>query len=227
MKSRQLLLCAALVLAGVAQGADMPMELDPEMPPVPRLPGAQEPGWQAPPASTGAWADRCTDFTINGWAFKDPANFTRWVDVFSDPGIHLEFARRAMEPRAVTHALGTLLDPAAARNYAEWANPVIYEKWAAALTHPDFYTRVNATLFDPGKMMNWVMLPTDPRPWALLGTAMNPAQWAKWMTAPFDLQVWAPLLKALPAQEQQEMHADEAARGSSGAPRGEAVSWKR
>ncbi len=179
-------------------------------------PAPPDPGWQPAPKTTAAWADRCTDFTINGWAFKDPANFSRWLEVFSDPGIYLELASRAMEPEAVTHSLGTLLDPSAASNYAEWANPVIYDKWAAALSQPDIYTRNNAILFDPGKLMNWVMLPLDPRPWKLLGTAMNPAQWVKWMTAPFDPKVWAPLLKQLPEQEWQAGYASTAAPSYSG-----------
>jgi hypothetical protein len=209
MKLLPVFMSALLLLASSAWGDASPAVATdaPEPAPMPEpAPSAHEPGWQPAPGTTAAWADRCTDFTVNGWAFKDPANFSRWLDAFSDPGIYLELTRRAMEPRDVTHSLGTLLDPAAAWNYGEWADPVIYQKWAAALADPDFYTRNNDTLFDPGKFMRWVMLPLDPRPWHLLGTALNPAEWAKWATAPFDPQVWAPLLKPLPDPEAQLLH---------------------
>ena len=115
--------------------------------------------WASPPPPAGGgaspqvqrWADRCTDFTANGWAFKSPANFLPWLDVFSDPGIWLEFARRGMDPQSYTRTANSLLDPAMVKNYLEWTDPAIYEKWAKALAEPDFITAVNATLFDPDK----------------------------------------------------------------------------
>jgi len=55
---------------------------------------------KAPSPTVTSRADRCIDFSRNGWAFKDPRNFPQWLDVFSDPGIWLEFARRGLAPRS-------------------------------------------------------------------------------------------------------------------------------
>lgn len=142
------------------------------------------------------WADRCTDFTTNGWAFKAPANFLPWLDVFSDPGIWLEFARRGLDPQTYVRTANSLLEPAMVKNYLEWTDPIIYEKWANALAEPQFVTAVNTTLFDPGKFMRWVMLPLDPKPWNILLTAANPETWGKWLSAPFDPRTQALFNKA-------------------------------
>jgi hypothetical protein len=153
-----------------------------------------------PSPATLRWADRCTDFTSNGWAFKAPRNFLQWLDVFSDPAIWLEFARRGMEPQAYVRTLSSLLDPGTPKNYLEWTDPEIYNNWARAAVEPDFYTAVNAILFDPGRIMRWIMLPTDPRAWNLLATAISPDTWGKWMTAPFHPKTQDLVKKALDAE---------------------------
>lgn len=152
----------------------------------------------APPALSNVqrWADRCTSFTTNGWAFKAPERFLAWLDVFSDPGIWLEFARRGLEPQTYVRTADSLLDPATVRNYLEWSDPAIYDKWGTALADPQFITAVNATLFDPGRFMRWVMLPLDPAPWNIMLTAMSPETWVKWLTAPMDPATQAFLAKA-------------------------------
>jgi hypothetical protein len=139
-----------------------------------------------PLSSVTRWADRCANFTANGWAFKAPRNFLQWLDVFSDPGIYLELGRRGMDPKYLVASLDSLLDPGTPRNYLEWTNPEIYGKWAQAAAEPEFYTAVNGILFDPGRMMRWVMLPLDGQAWNLLGTALNPGTWLKWLNAPVD-----------------------------------------
>ena len=142
------------------------------------------------------WADRCTDFTTNGWAFKAPANFLPWLDVFSDPGIWLEFTQRGLDPQTYVRTARSLLEPAAVKNYLEWTDPMIYTKWGNALAEPQFLTAVNAILFDPGKFMRWVMLPLDPKPWNILFTAANPETWLRWLNAPFDPKTQEFLAKA-------------------------------
>jgi hypothetical protein len=145
---------------------------------------------------TQRFADRCTDFTTNSWAFKAPRNFLKWLDVFTDPAIYLEFANRGMDPQAYVRSLSSLLDPGTPRNYLEWSNPEIYTQWAQSAFEPEFYTAVNSILFDPGRMMRWVMLPVDGRAWNVLGNAINPATWVKWLNAPFDPNTQALLAKA-------------------------------
>lgn len=132
-----------------------------------------------------SWADRCTDFTTNGWAFKAPANFLPWLEVFSDPGVWLEFTRRGMDPQYYVRSANSMLDPAMVKNYLEWTDPIILEKWSQAMVEPEFITAVYATLFDPGKFMRWAMLPLEPKTWELMLTAARPDTWMKWVNAPF------------------------------------------
>jgi hypothetical protein len=173
------LLAASLLCASLAQAAD------PHPPAV------------SPSPAVTRWADRCTDFTRNGWAFKAPRNFLQWLEVFSDPGIWLEFARRGMDPQSYVRTLSSLLDPGTVRNYLEWTDPGIYAKWAEAAAQPDFYRAVDAILSDPERAMRWAALPTDARTWHLLATATSPDTLGKWLAAPFHPDTQALVDKAL------------------------------
>jgi len=51
------------------------------------------------------------DFTTNGWPFKSPRNFLQWLGIFSTPDLHLEFARRAMDPRQTVRMMTSLTNP--------------------------------------------------------------------------------------------------------------------
>lgn len=156
-----------------------------------------------PSTTLTRFADRCTNFTTNGWAFKAPRNFLQWLEVFSDPGIYLEFGRRGLDPQSYVDTLSSLLDPGTPRNYLEWTNPEIYNRWAQSASDPAFYTAVNSILFDPGRMMRWAMLPIDGRAWTLLGTALTPTTWAKWLSAPTDPKTQALFAKAADPQTAQ------------------------
>jgi hypothetical protein len=147
-------------------------------------------------SSTQKFADRCTDFTTNGWAFKAPRNFLKWLDAFTDPAIYLEFADRSLDPQSYVRTLSTMLDPGTPRNYLEWSNPEIYNQWAQAAAQPEYYTAINSILFDPGRMMRWVMLPIDGRAWSVLGKSINPETWLKWFNAPADPKTQALFAKA-------------------------------
>lgn len=148
---------------------------------------AAAPASSAPSAtSTQRFADRCTDFTTNGWAFKAPRNFLKWLDAFTDPAIYLEFADRSLDPQSYVRSLSSMLEPGTPKNYLEWTNPEIYVQWAYAAAEPEFYTSINSILFDPGRMMRWVMLPVDARAWSVAGKAINPETWLKWFAAPTD-----------------------------------------
>jgi hypothetical protein len=149
-----------------------------------------------PGNATQRFADRCTDFTTNGWAFKAPRNFLQWLDAFTDPAIYLEFAQRGMDPQSYVRTLSSLLDPGTPKNYLEWSNPEIYNQWAQATAEPEYYTAVNSILFDPGRLMRWVMLPLDERAWNVVGTALNPNTWLNWLNAPNDPRTQALFAKA-------------------------------
>ena len=189
-KTSLLALVIPLLIAATAQADEATAPATEPVPQTDAQPATQ------PPTTVTRWADRCTNFTTNGWAFKAPRNFLQWLDVFSDPGIYLEFARRGMDPQSYVTTLSSLLDPGTPRNYLEWTNPEIYDRWAKSAADPGFYTAVNSTLFDPGRMMRWVMLPLDGKTWELAGTAINPATWLKWLNAPLDPRTQALFAKA-------------------------------
>ncbi|MDD5389901.1 MAG: hypothetical protein PHD37_11175 [Gallionellaceae bacterium] len=178
------LLAAGLLCANLALAADTG-------------PTGVSPAPLSPSPSVTRWADRCTDLTTSGWAFKAPRNFLQWLEVFSDPGIWLEFGRRGLDPQSYVRSLSTLLDPGTPKNFLEWTDPEIYDKWARAAAEPDFYTAVDAILFDPGRLMRWVMLPTDARSWNLLATALSPDTLGKWLSAPFHPKTQDLIKKAL------------------------------
>ncbi len=164
--------------------------------------GGEEPprSLDTPTPTVTRWADRCTDFTTNGWAFKSPRNFLPWLEVFSDPAIWLEFGRRGLDPQSYVRSLSSLLDPGTPKNYLEWSDPAIYQQWAQAAAEPDFYNAVNAIVLDPGRYLRWAALPLDPRAWQLLGTALNPETWGKWLTAPVHPATQALINRALDPQ---------------------------
>ena len=188
MKNNYLLLSAWSLSISVAHAA--PPEALPDTPPA-QLQRAPETD-----SSTQRFADRCTDFTTNGWAFKAPRNFLKWLDAFTDPAIYIEFADRSLDPQSYVRTLSSMLDPGTPRNHLEWSNPEIYNQWAKSAAQPEFYTAINATLFDPGRMMRWVMLPLDGRAWSVAGKAINPETWLKWLNAPADPKTQELLAKA-------------------------------
>jgi len=164
---------------------------------------ADQPGAAAQPSaeatssnSTQRFADRCTDFTTNGWAFKSPRNFLTWLDAFADPAIYLEFANRSLDPQSYVRTLSSMLDPGTPKNHLEWTNPEIYNQWVQAAAEPEYYNAVATILFDPGRLTRWVMLPLDERAWSVVGTALNPTTLLKWFNAPFDPKTQALLAKA-------------------------------
>ena len=183
---KRALFLPALLCAGLAQAAAPTT-----------LPTSAAADPLAPSANVTRWADRCTNLTSSGWAFKGPRNFLQWLEVFSDPAIWIEFGRRGLDPQSYVRSLSTFLDPGTPKNFLEWTDPAIYEKWATAAAEPDFYAAVDAILLDPERYMRWAGLPVDARAWNLLATAMNPETRVKWLTAPWHPGTQALIAKAL------------------------------
>jgi len=150
------------------------------------------------------WADRSTNCTTTTGAFRDPDSFLKWLDVFSDPGVYVEYARRSLDPDYSLRAADSLLDAGTARNFLEWMDPAIPGKWASALAQAPFYSAASATLFDPGRLKRWVMLPTNPELWQAAAAAINPETWVKWLALPAN-----PRLAALIAKAQDPMTSEE------------------
>lgn len=170
-----------LMSVGLAQAADAPLQI----------------ASGKVTSSTERWADRCTDFTTNGAAFKSPRVFLQWLDVVTDPAIWLEYGNRALDPHYYVRTMSSMIDPGMPKNWLEWSNPEIPENWARAASEPDFYSGLGAIVFDPNRYMRWAMLPVDERSWRLAGKAANPETWLKWMTAPVDAKSGALYAKAL------------------------------
>lgn len=156
--------------------------------------GVASNAWASEPISDAnvlRWADRCTNFTINGWAFRAPANFLPWLDVFSEPSIWLEFARRGQNPQTFVTMANSALEPEAVKNQLEWTDPIIIEKWSRALVDPEFINAVGVRVLDPDKMVRWMMLPLDERVWKLAWNGLQPETWMAWLAAPGDTRTQA------------------------------------
>lgn len=160
-----------------------------------RMNGVRTPGWQPPPANVGEWADRCTDFTANGWGFKDPKNTVRLIETFTNPAIYLEFARRMEDPESYARIISLMLEPGTVKNHLEWSDPAIYMKWTQALVDPNFYTAAMRPFMDGTTYLRWMALPVDQRAWQVGLNLFNPALWMKWSTAAMNPRVTAPLAK--------------------------------
>ncbi|MGA9992760.1 MAG: hypothetical protein WBP86_10600 [Thiobacillaceae bacterium] len=157
------------------------------------------PGSQPAPTTISEWADRCTDFTVNGWGFKDPKNFVKLTELFSHPDIYLEFSRRMEDPESYARVAGSMMDPRTVKNYMEWSDPVIYTKWMQASMDPNFYLEAMRPFMDPSTYLHWMALPMDQRAWSVAANMMNPAMWMKWMTAGTNPKVTGPLAKVADA----------------------------
>jgi hypothetical protein len=190
MRLQRLALIASLLLA-----CSHPALAD-----TPAAPARKAPGWQPVPKTVQAWADRCTNFTINSWGFKDPKNFVKFVEMFSEPAIWLEFAKRSQDPKSWVRVANTMVDPGAAKNYLEWTDPEIYLKWAVAFMNPEFYYSLALPFLDPTKYVRWATTPLDPRFLNLVVKGLSPETWMAWITAPMDPDNWSPMVKALDPQ---------------------------
>jgi hypothetical protein len=191
MKQSAWIVSAALLFTASAYAVEPEPAQAPAAPPAIKLPG-----WQSAPSNVNDWADRCTDSTVNGWGFKDPRNFPKLLELFSDPAIYLEFAKRMQDPESYARVVGQMLDPATAKNYLEWSDPGIYTRWLQAIADPNFYSASLRPLTDPGTLMRWAALPIDQRTWSLGLNTLNPGTWLKWATAGFNPKVVGPLVKA-------------------------------
>lgn len=187
MKTKLFSITSALLLSTAALAAEPP-----EQPPNVN----QAPGWQPPPATVEAWADRCTDSRMIGWGFKDPKNFVLWSETFSDPAIYLEFARRMEDPESYARMVELMLEPETAKNLLEWSDPIIYAKWSQALADPNFVVAALRPLVDPNTYLRWMALPFDQRAWYVGLNVLNPGVWLKWSTAPVNPKILSPLVKA-------------------------------
>lgn len=113
------------------------------------------------PASPEAWLARMMDPTKNGLAAKNPELFAEWLDAVTEPRFMTALASVAMAPDTYSNTLGKAIDPAAVRNWAEFADPQIYLRWMAAGIDPRFYQAIFNRMTDSGKLRRWGFYPTS------------------------------------------------------------------
>ncbi len=111
------------------------------------------------PASPEAWLARMIDPTRNGLAAKSPEFFLEWLDAVTEPRFMTALASVAIAPETYSSSIGKATTPAAARNWAEFADPQIYLRWMAAGLDPRFYQAIFNRMSDSGKLQRWGIFP--------------------------------------------------------------------
>jgi hypothetical protein len=117
------------------------------------------PRYDALPISPEAWLARMMDSTKNGLAAKNPELFAEWLDAVTEPRFMTALASVAMTPDTYSNVLGKMLDPAAVRNWAAFADPQIGLRWMAAGFNPGFYQALFNRMTDSGKLRRWGISP--------------------------------------------------------------------
>jgi len=121
------------------------------------------------PDSPEAWLARMLDPTRHGLVLKHPELFAEWLDAVTEPRFMTALASVALTPETYTNTLGKIVDPAAARNWAEFADPQIYMRWMATGLDPNFYQAVFNRMTEAGKLKRW----------GLYSTGLNNAAYVK------------------------------------------------
>jgi len=111
------------------------------------------------PATPEAWLARMLDPSKNGLVVKHPELLAEWLDAVSEPRFMTALASVAMTPETYANSLGKMVDPATARNWAEFADPQILLRWMKVGTNPAFYQAVFDKMTDSGKLRRWGVYP--------------------------------------------------------------------
>jgi hypothetical protein len=107
------------------------------------------------PRSAREWLEQMLDSSRHGVAFKDPQAFVEWLDAITEPQFMTALATASIDPNVYSHALGAMIRPETARNWAEFTNPALYLRWMFTGANPDFYNAIIERLSDPGKLSRW------------------------------------------------------------------------
>lgn len=115
------------------------------------------------PVTPEEWLSRMIDPTRNGLILKHPKLFAEWLNAVTEPRFMTALATVALDPNSYPRTLNHLLDPAAARNWAEFIDPEIFMRWVAAGMDPELYRAVFQHMFNPDKYLRWATYPVNPR----------------------------------------------------------------
>lgn len=172
--------------------------------PAPSLPTRQvmpAPIWASDipsmPTTPEEWVARMLDATKNGLAFKHPEAFIEWLDALSEPRFMTALATVAIEPGTYPKALGYMVDPSAARNWAEFTDPNLYLRWLLAGMDSRFYTAIYNRLGNPEKLQRWIAYGANPEALAALANFFGPDyanRWGKVLAQPGNYE---PIARAI------------------------------
>lgn len=115
------------------------------------------------PVTPEEWLSRMIDPTRNGLILKHPKLFAEWLNAVTEPRFMTALATVALDPSSYPRTLNHMLDPAAARNWAEFIDPEIFMRWVAAGMDPELYQAVFQHMFNPDKYLRWAAYPGNPR----------------------------------------------------------------
>jgi hypothetical protein len=147
------------------------------------------------PATPEEWVMRMLDATRNGLAFKHPEAFIEWLDALSEPRFMTALATVALDPDTYPKALGRGIDPSAARNWAEFADPNLYLRWMLAGMDARFYSALLSRMTNPEKLQRWVNFTATPEAYAPMLKALDPATSTRWGQAVGKSANYDPLLQ--------------------------------
>lgn len=146
------------------------------------------------PATPEAWLAKMLDGRKNGTAFKDPEAFAAWLDAVTEPRFMTALAAVAVDPATYPKALSDAVDPATARNWAEFTDPQLYLRWMLASGTPSFQQAIIHKMTDPAKLRRWLETASHPAQLAPLAAAVERAP-AAWLRASGDPSSYAPLAR--------------------------------
>lgn len=146
------------------------------------------------PATPEAWLTKMLDGRKNGAAFKDPEAFAAWLDAVTEPRFMTALATVAVDPATYPKALSAAIDPATARNWAEFTDPQLYLRWMLASGTPSFQQAIIRKMTDPTKLNRWMAAANHPEHLAPVVAALERAP-AAWLRASGDPSSYAPLAR--------------------------------
>lgn len=156
-----------------------------------KLPKANRPGpvqSQSLPRSSQEWAEQMLDPSRAHTVFKDSQSFVEWLDAITEPQFMTALATTAIDPKVYAEALSKITRPETVRSWAEFTDPILYLRWLATGTNPDFYKAIVERLASPGKSARWVQFGATAGPMLpMLKTATSADYPRRWLESGGDI----------------------------------------
>lgn len=148
------------------------------------------------PDTPETWLRKMLDAKTNGAAFKDPAAFAEWLDAITEPRFMTALAATASDPATYPKILADAIDPAAARNWAEFTDPQLYLRWMLSSATPSFQQAIVKKMTDPAKFKRWLETASQPGAYTSMMSAFSAAPTA-WLRASGNPASYSPAARLL------------------------------